>query len=280
MFSKVIATLSFLHFFGSSAFAYDGGTLAKPGEYPTLRIISSTGSRIGLCGGVMINPRLLLTAAHCASPPWSGHLTHLLLSDGSSGNSLTAPVNAVYLHPDKMREIATTRENPDGVSCNTPDIALVELTVTTKFKVVPIDSRPNLQFYERLITGGYGSLTPQQEAHPDLHWLLTNPLKIAERQVASVNSDCFSLNDYDSDGTGESTTLKGDSGSPVYVRYTDGTLGVVGVVSSGMKIPILPEFDYFARLDDGAPASVLISKWVKSVLQHTASPAYIGSAAN
>ena len=45
---------------------------------------------------------------------------------------------------DKMKEIAAGWKDSESVTCDTPDLAIVELTVPTKFKVVPIDTRvPN-----------------------------------------------------------------------------------------------------------------------------------------
>jgi secreted trypsin-like serine protease len=102
------------------------GTAADANQYPWYVTVQSGD---GQCGGSLIHPRWVLTAAHCFTPGQAASTVQViagrqLLSETSTGQQLTA--TAVHVHPGY---VDSTKDN---------DVALIELPTALDAQVVKL----------------------------------------------------------------------------------------------------------------------------------------------
>jgi V8-like Glu-specific endopeptidase len=265
MSTKVILLMCGLLAMTAKVKAYEGGELATIGQFPTVGIIflqNGGGISADICSGVMISPTILMTAAHCAYP--FEKLTNIILK-GDSGTE-TPNIKSVYLHPQRVK-------NPIISSCSSPDVGLIELTSPTKFPQAIVDARPIIQPGSFVEVEGYGYTSNNEDPMS----VFTNPLTGAEKQVKDINGTCFTVEPKNKNGV-SSRVSHGDSGSPVYYRYSNGQLGVVGITSFADEPWIGPHIDNFTRLDDKSPATPSVSDWIGDVLAGRVQPSWISPA--
>ena len=234
----------------------------------------------------MIKSNLMLTASHCVAdvllPRGAlGAVLPTVLIRFDDQKPLNVNVRSIYFHPDliKIFEDKTDQSNcvhmfdygnKNALNCITSisDIAIVQFEKATTFPIVRVDTRSILQTGTRLITGGYGLQTEKEQEKGIvlmINELFTRPPRVAERPMNGQENRYFSLSTTASDGTGMSYMRTGDSGAPVYIRYTDNTLGVVGVSSFQTFVPFGGQKDNYVRLDDSA-ALLPMSKWIQDVI--------------
>lgn len=257
-----------------------GGRDSQWGEFPWSVLIRET-SLLGLfvktkCGGVLIDPKWVLTAAHC-QPGMFGSLSVVvgeselnMVASGGSGGTTTRP-KAGSQQPQslvrKVKRMIVHRDyNPNNFD---NDIALLELEYPYQIEphVTPICLPEKQESFEgqQALVAGWGKLS--------FGGPVPNVLQVAKLPVIGhkqcqemyhnsghmkIISDSFLCAGY---ANGGQDSCEGDSGGPLQVQRADGRWTLVGTVSHGIKCaePNLPGI--YIRTAAYLP-------WIKGVTYH------------
>ncbi len=194
-----------------------GGTRATQGEYPWMVRLSMG------CGGSMITPRVVLTAAHCV--------------DGTGNNtSITATLGVVDLQsPSRIRVKSTFVYQSTGFNPGTmaSDWALIKLQTPVNVPLLKLHSGGSLNKGTFTITG-WGATS---EGGPQSRYLLEAEVPFVDDATCNTayNGEIIASHMICAGkmATGGVDTCQGDSGGPMVRKASDGVWRQIGITSWG-----------------------------------------------
>ncbi len=109
-------------------------------------VLSNADGRAGLCSGVVIAPKVVLSAAHCVKSP-AQSMVHFR----SGERPVLLPVSAIAIHPEFKANAPKTRER-------SVDLALIQLRdpLPAPFEPAPLDTDGSVTLGTRYVIAGFG----------------------------------------------------------------------------------------------------------------------------
>ena len=247
----------------SGAGAINHGNTAAPGSWPS--IVALVDNRLPslkdgfFCGGSIIDPHWVVTAAHCAAP---FHNSASVLTLVSGREDLNATSGGQLLSVDR---VVVNPAFDEAVVAN--DVALLHLSTPAKAPAIPLMTGNVEPDYDTgrvdgkiagwgTIDPGRTTISPQlQEAHITL---------LPDSECTRIY-DVFAPGKHICGAGGATTTCAGDSGGPLIVQASDGTVRLAGLVDFGLSdCEAAPSA--FTRVSAQVP-------WILSVIGGTGAPA-------
>ena len=250
-----------------------GGTSPPQGRFPYIASLTYFGSH--LCGGSLIAPDLILTAAHCA-----GYASEVVL--GRYDRSLPF-LEGVHEQISVAFEVKHPQYNAQSVD---NDFMLVKLLEPSLLHpVVTLNTDPTIPSEQgtELTVAGWGDTDPNPDVHTPSFQLLQVQLEFIPNDVCMEASGYIESGDFvsykglltdnmmcamDKDGLEvvDEDTCQGDSGSPMIVAGTGDGDTQVGVVSWGIGCVSSTFPGVYARVSSQY-------EWIRmGVCQHSLSP--------
>jgi secreted trypsin-like serine protease len=211
-----------------------GGTEAEPGDWPwmTALIDSSDSSPYSgfICGGSLIHPRWVVTAAHCVNNDW------IFMEWESDPEDIDVLIGAHDLTKDEGQRIKIKRiiTHPEyNSSTHDSDIALLELEEDALYSPLALVSENTALDGKDAVSMGWGLTDPYGDESPEKLRQVSLPIVSNARCRESYGDEKITDNmvcaGYSQGGR---DTCQGDSGGPLIVQ--EGNIWeLAGVVSWG-----------------------------------------------
>ena len=216
-----------------------GGTNATPSQNPAqvallLRADPNVASA-QFCGGTLVSPRIVVTAAHCSDFVNNSAVQVLTGARRLDGSGVRRNVSRISIHPDFN---TSTLDN---------DVAVWEMSTAETTQAVARLATSDGNTGDNLLVSGWGRLS---EGGPSATMLQAVSVPLVSR------NDCNDANSYNGDITssmlcagfdsGAQDACQGDSGGPI-TRGSDNSV-LTGVVSWGIGCARPNLYGIYARI--------------------------------
>ena len=210
------------------------------------------------CGGSVVAPAVVVTAAHCFVDPISG--------EESIPEDLAVSVGSTDYTAGEVIDVVEVIVHPDYADESSADVAVLRLAETVPASVTPISLATAADDAleapgSPAIVAGWGSQTPIVGQVPPLD---TDLYEVELRVVADDDPACGTPDPDDQVCAADflEDSCQGDSGGPLFADLPEGEVQI-GIVSSGVGCGV-PEFAGYYTEINGPRIATFLSEHVST----------------